>query len=366
MKTNVVVCSLLLLTRCAADEVVVRQEKSVSEVHRQQRVEREVVARGNWSAGDSAWPGEQWSRVDPTLLGWSYDKLESAKRLFEASSADAVMIVHRGRVVAAWGDISTPLPLRSIRKALLSSLIGSEIESGRLSLTATVADLGIDDRQRLTTEEKKATVHDLLTSSSGIFHPAAYEASEPPPRGSIPRGTFVYNNWDFNVAGALYEKSSRRSIGEAFRAGVGIPIGLEDFKPEHFQYRREDDSLYPAYLFEMSARDLARYGLLFSRKGTWRDRQLVSSAWIDQSTRAYVKTSREGQSFGYLWWVRDDGFLSTGSGGQLLFVDPARDLVVVHLVDSRMLLLRRYVGGLVSDSQRSEILGRILDAAPAQ
>ena len=49
----------------------------------------------------------------------------------------------------------------------------------------------------------------------------------------------------------------------------------------------------------ISARDEARFGLLFLRKGRWNDRQIVSADWVKQATtRGPV-----GPSYGYLWWL---------------------------------------------------------------
>ena len=376
MRTLLLITLTLLSINCSfrREDDVVAVERAVE---RRVRAAEQVTVRG--AAANPApaadpqqthWPAEQWARIYPPSAGWSEEKLEEARRFYERTSTDAVVIVHRGAIVAAWGDTATPFNIRSVRKALLSSLLAPEFSSGRLKTTQTLAELGIDDVEGLTPQETEATVHDVLSSSSGIFHRAAYEPSDPPARGSIPRGTFVYNNWDFNLAGALYEKSSRRSIGEAFAQTIAGPLQMRDFDASNFSYRREKSSRYPAYLFEMSARDLARYGLLFARHGNWRGKQLVDAAWIDASTTPYVKTPREGQSFGYLWWVMNEesknpgAFVTTGNGGQQLFVDPKRDLVVVQLASTKLLLAQKAIGIAVSSKERAKLLALILAAAP--
>ena len=60
------------------------------------------------------------------------------------------MIVQRGRVVAEWGDTARKSPIASVRKSLLSALYGIAIEDGKIRLDATLAELGIDDKQPLT------------------------------------------------------------------------------------------------------------------------------------------------------------------------------------------------------------------------
>ena len=86
------------------------------------------------------------------------------------------MVVHHGAVVAEWGDTSARTPLASVRKSLLSALIGIAVERGEIDLSQPIGALGIDDNEpSLTAEEKSATVRDLLMSRSGIYHAALYE-----------------------------------------------------------------------------------------------------------------------------------------------------------------------------------------------
>jgi CubicO group peptidase (beta-lactamase class C family) len=100
----------------------------------------------------------------------------------------------------------------------------------------------------------------------------------------------------------------------------------------------------------MTARDMARVGLLYLRDGRWRGHQLIPSAWIRESTTAYSVAdgnARDGYSgYGYLWWVAANGnhypkvevpdgsFSAWGSGGHFIAVIPARRLVVVHRVNT--------------------------------
>jgi CubicO group peptidase (beta-lactamase class C family) len=95
--------------------------------------------------------------------------------------------------------------LHSIRKSLLSALIGIAVDEHKIDLNAAIGSLDIDDNApSLSSTEKTATVADLLKARSGIYHPALYEtpgmARLRPARGSHPPGTFwYYNNWDFLV-----------------------------------------------------------------------------------------------------------------------------------------------------------------------
>ena len=131
-----------------------------------------VLIAGNASA-------QTWQALDPTTSGWSPDRLEAAKRQSSALKSTAVMIVQDGRVIASWGDTSHKVNVASVRKSLLSALYGIAVSEGRIDLSSSLADLGIDDNApSLTATEKTATVRDLLMARSGVYHPAAFETGD--------------------------------------------------------------------------------------------------------------------------------------------------------------------------------------------
>jgi hypothetical protein len=111
--------------------------------------------------------------------------------------------------------------------------LGIAAAEKRLSLDATLAELGIDDEPPLSKEEKTARFRDLIAARSGVYHTAAYAAADQdetrPARGSHPPGTFwFYNNWDFNAAETIYRRATGATVFEAFATKIAGPIGMED------------------------------------------------------------------------------------------------------------------------------------------
>ena len=226
-------------------------------------------------------------------------------------------------------------------------MIGIAVERKQIDLGKTLAELGIDDNEpSLSAEEKTATVRDLLEARSGVYHSALFEtpsmAARRPPRLSHAPGTFwYYNNWDFNTLGAIYEHATRHSIFDAFETEIGRPIGMQDYQPSDGKYVTGAASVYPAYSFKMSARDLARFALLYLRRGKWQDRQVVPASWVEESTQSYSEADY-AEGYGYLWWIGWRGgsaptvklpagtFAALGFGGQRAYVIPTFDLVIVH------------------------------------
>jgi CubicO group peptidase (beta-lactamase class C family) len=253
-------------------------------------------------------PGASWEQTEPEPAGWSKQKLEKAENWSREIGSTAVMIIHHGALIAAWGDTTAKTELASVRKSLLSALIGNAVERKEIDLQQTIGSLGIDDNEpSLSAEEKTATVRDLLQARSGVYHATVYEtrgmAAARPARHSHKPGTFwYYNNWDFNTLGTIYERAVRSSIFDAFEREIAKPIGMEDYRPSDGQYVTGAASVYPAYPFKMSARDLARFALLYLHKGRWQDMQVVPAPWVDESTRTY-SNSEWGPGYGYLWWT---------------------------------------------------------------
>jgi len=263
---------------------------------------------------------------------------------------DSYLLVAGGKVIWEYGDTNLTSNIHSIRKSIASLLYGIAGDRGRVPLDRTRAELGIFFVNDPATTEKTATVRNLLSARSCIYHQAAYETKEQlerrPERYSCrPGERWFYNNWDFNALGSIFQALTNKTLFDAFDSELAGPLQLEHFKKaEHTQFHKEDVSRHPAYLFRLSALDLARIGLLVARGGNWCGKRIVSKRWIVESTTKMSDTNR-GSGYGYLWWVGEDGkqfgtqfngktFSARWSRGQFMVVNPADDLIIVHRVDT--------------------------------
>ncbi|GAI62377.1 unnamed protein product, partial [marine sediment metagenome] len=279
-----------------------------------------------------------------------------------------------GIVVDAWGDITRNYMCHSMRKSLISALYGIYVADGKINTSKTLKELGIDDYTPLTEVEKQATVADLLKARSGVYIPAAGESSGMkalrPERGSHLPGTFwYYNNWDFNALGTIFDQETgEKNIYQAFKTRIADPIGMEDFPIEYLHYSYEPYSKHPYYGFRMSTRDLARFGLLFMREGRWRDQQIISPDWVQESTASHSEIGPDS-GYGYMWWtgvkgglfpgveVKEHSFYASGYRGHYVIVLPYRNLVVVHRVNTDI------GSASIDNKQIGALLWLILDAA---
>ena len=301
---------------------------------------------------------QAWLQFEsPEAVGFSSLKLELARQFADSMSSGAVMVIYQGHVVSAWGDIERKFRMHSVRKSLLSALYGIGVEEDVIDLHTQLEDLDIAGFDLLTQSESQASLRDLISSRSGVYLPAAYAPDNQdrnrPPRGSHPPGThWFYNNWDFNVAGVIYEHETGRDLYTAFDEAIAKPLGMEDFGvSDGFRVIEPGLSPHPAHTFRMSTRDLARFGQLFLQQGEWNGQQIISEEWVDESTKQ-ISDLGDGQGYAYMWWTVEAGsyekrfpgrfsnvaqydiYLGRGSGGQGVVVIPDLDMVFVHRGDT--------------------------------
>ncbi len=303
--------------------------------------------------GPAVFPTGDWERLaDPVAAGWSAAGLDTVRATVGRMNTTAMLVVEGGRVVLGYGDLTTQSYIASVRKSVLSMLYGIDQARGRVDTSQTLAQLGIDDRAGLLSTEREATVQDLLSARSGVFHEASYsgdDLAQAPPRGSKRHGSFfLYSNWDFNALGTIYERQTGRNLYDAVEADLARPLGMQDWRRD--LQRKEGDttrSIHPAYPMWFSTRDMARIGYLMLRGGNWAGTQLVPADWVRASTGAVTRVAdmqpavnRRGRfGYGYLWWPFDGAWNSgpyegaysgIGAVGQYLTVIPKLDLVVAH------------------------------------
>lgn len=309
----------------------------------------QTLSTNNWDQWNAistpTFPGVSWQRYAvPEDAGWSSEKLAEARATSQSAGSAAVMIIFDGAILTQWGEVERRFNCHSIRKSLLSALYGSAVAAGVIDLNETIGSIGIEENAGLTPLEKSASVSDLLAARSGIYLPAILQTrsvdSVQPRRGSHEPGThWYYNNWDFNALGTIYTRKTGNDLFEAFRSQIAVPLQMQDFELRHAHYRREPEkSQHPGYVFRMSARDLARFGILFLKNGRWGDAQIIPTDWVRESTKMRSITAAGG--YGYMWWTEigqlDElgTFAAYGYGGHAIYIVPAAKLVMVHRADT--------------------------------
>jgi CubicO group peptidase (beta-lactamase class C family) len=332
--------------------------------------------------GQDVYPGKTWEKVkNPEELGYSTAGLDAARKFADEGTTAAVVIVVNGKILYEWGEVERAFITHSARKSFLSAMYGKYIDNGSIDLDMTMKELGIDDVIPLSAMEKMATVRDCLKARSGVYGDAAAESQgmrdvKPERNSHVPGTYWLYNNWDFNVLGTIFEKTTGKTVFQGILDDLAVPLQMEHLGNDDDMTFKVKESIHAAYMFKISARDMARFGLLMLRQGNWNGEQIVPADWVKETT-SYCSDAfvYGGDGYGYMWWVvknnnklphfpfvelKEGAYSARGAYGQYILVIPEYDMVIVHRVNS----FER--GNNVSGSQFGRIVKKILMAGPEQ
>ncbi|MNI44515.1 hypothetical protein D3C76_1602400 [compost metagenome] len=101
---------------------------------------------------------------------------------------------------------------------------------------------------------------------------------------------------------------------------------------------------------------MAKIGQLCLDGGMWNGTQIVSTTWIDESTKEHSRWEKLNLSYGYLWWIENgSGYAAMGDGGNVIYVNTNKKIVVaivslfVPKVKDRIELIKEYIEPILED-----------------
>jgi CubicO group peptidase (beta-lactamase class C family) len=270
------------------------------------------------------------------------------------------LIVRGGYIVAEWGDTSRVDMTFSVTKTFLSTVVGLAWDRGLIKEVSDrvgpyVPDTGLFDaphNQPITWDHLLRQTSDwqgtLWDKPDWADRPEGESPSDYPKRPLHPPGSrYKYNDVRVNVLALAALHVWRRPLPEVLRTEVMEPIGASNTWRWHGYNNSwiELDGLkmqsvtggghWGGGMF-ISARDMARFGLLFLRNGRWGERQIVSPKWI-----AMARTpGPANDQYGFMNWFLNTGRRSLpsapessvtfrGNGQNIIYLDWDNDLVIV-------------------------------------
>lgn len=336
------------------------------------------------------WPGEQWP-IAPQITGPAVEALENyafaprndATR--KGIRTDALLIIRDGQIIyeryAAPTTAQTPHLTWSISKSLLAAVLGVAYGEGRFKLddpalkfypalekhpAITLGHLlnwasGLDWQEDYEYAPLKSSVVAMLYTR-GHRDMAAFTAGHD--AYAAPGQAFRYSSGDSNLLAAAL----KTMVGPARYADYPWTALFEPLGIRHAVWESDASGTFVASSYAyLTARDLARVGLLMARGGRWNDRQLLSEDWVAFNLKPFAgyKAQQDEAVPGGHWWLnrRVDGatspwpdappdtFAALGHWGQALYVMPSEKLVIVRYADDRD-----------GSYQHNELLKRVLQA----
>ena len=299
------------------------------------------------------------SNIDNDLLQ------KAVRNVMNESSANgkpaftrAVLVLYDGHIVAeqyAPGfDKNTVMLGWSMSKSFTGAMVGILVNQHKLSVDqpAPVASWTNSEKSNL-------TIKNLLQQTTGLDFTenytrpssvtkmlfrqgdmAAYTASLP--LKYRPGTVFNYSSGNSNILSKLI----RQVVGE--KNYVAFPYSELFYKINAYSFLLEPDAsgtyIGSSYSYA-TARDFARFGLLYYNNGIWNGEQILPASWVRESVQPSIADKRK--HYGYQFWLNGydendstkrwypdvpaDMFFCDGYGGQDVYIIPSEKLIVVRL-----------------------------------
>jgi CubicO group peptidase (beta-lactamase class C family) len=141
----------------------------------------------------------------------------------------------------------------------------------------------------------------------------------------FPGAKFVYKEWDVILLSAVIGKACGSSSWDYCDKNLYQPLEISSGKWTQSKCGVDFPSMGEDITSDLSARDLAKIGLLMLRGGKWNGKQIVSEEYIKMS----ITPSLVSSDYGLFWWLSDKGYHGRGFGGQELNIYPDKNIVAV-------------------------------------
>lgn len=273
------------------------------------------------------------------------------------------------------------LHVASVTKSIISVLIGTAVDKGFIkNIEQKVLDFFPDyTNKRGEKTIQNVTIKNLLTMTA----PFKYK-SEPYTKvyssddwvkaaldllgGKSEIGEFKYSTVGINILSGILTNSTGQSVIDFAKENLFKPLGIK--APNNAFIQNKED--YLAFLKDkyvsgwiadpkgvntagwgltLTPRDMIKIGQLYLNNGTWNGDKILSSNWVTDSTKE--KSRWGGLSYGYLWWIVHDGYAALGDGGNIIYINPKKEMVVaiasrfMPRAKNRIQLIREHIMPLV-------------------
>jgi CubicO group peptidase (beta-lactamase class C family) len=273
-------------------------------------------------------------------------------------AATNALIVRHGYIVGEFGDTTRPDPTYSVAKSMLSTVAGIAYDRHLIPdledpVVNRIKDGGYDSpHNRLVTwrnhlQQESEWEGDMWGKNANFIGHEAFGNGEMKPRPiEVPGAHYEYNDVRINRFSLSLLELFKKQVPDVFRDEVMNPIGASStwkWVPYANSYITLDGKRMASVSggtrwgggVWISTYDMARFGLLWLHRGKWRDQQIISEQYVKLATTP----SAHGPDYGFLWWLNTTGkewsgsptniFEARGAGGNIIFVDPGHDLVIV-------------------------------------
>mgnify|MGYP001295029788 FL=1 len=292
---------------------------------------------------------ENLETKNPNDLGINQSNIDNLFNLsFQDDSTQSVALLKNGYLIGErYADGFTKDSYGtswSMAKSFYAALILISIDKGEIKSLDEKASNYLtffDD------ERSAITIRQLLNMSSGLRYPDHQhetmffrkdhlEYSRNIKLEKEPDTLFEYNNVNSMLLGEILEVATGKKADILLEERILNKIGVE----KKTLWRDEAQNVLTYCCIDMSARDYAKFGQLFSNGGSWDGEQIISKELVDETFQYVWDTPNwwtdEKRGYSLHWWVsryteESKIFNASGRFGQYIFVDPKNDIVFVRI-----------------------------------
>ncbi len=149
-----------------------------------------------------------------------------------------------------------------------------------------------------------------------------------------PSQPFIYKSGENALLGLILKRVLKtKTITEYMQERVWEPIGMEHDGAWCIDREGEDGLEKTWCCISATAKDFAKFGRLYLNGGNWNGKQVVSSSWVEESTRIDT-TEGSAWNYQYHWWLvsKENGdYMANGHLGQYLYINPKEQMIIVRL-----------------------------------
>lgn len=236
---------------------------------------------------------------------------------------------------------------QSVAKSVTSTLVGAAIKDGFIK---SIDDFLIDYLPELKgSAYEKVTIRHLLTMTTGVRWNENYndpnsdivkfyiDPVEPGIDETVsymrrlkseaePGKKWHYKTGETHLLGVLVSAATGQSLSKYLSDKIWIPYGMESKATWNTGRTNQE---FAGCCLQMKLRDFGRFGQFILEGARINGKSIVPDTWLQEATRTQLPLW-PGWGYGYQWWTIDGGtFRALGIHGQMIHIDPARQLVIV-------------------------------------
>jgi CubicO group peptidase (beta-lactamase class C family) len=317
-------------------------------------IDQDTIA---WPNGNKL-PGSIPDAINNAALDKLLDTALNETKNGKSVHTRALLVVYDGQLIAekyAPGfDKNTVMLGWSMSKSLTAAMTGILVKEGKLDINAPAPVPEWKGNER-----SKITIRDLLQQSSGLDFREIYTSPSEVTnmlfnRGDMgaftanrplkyPPGTvFNYSSGNSNILSRII----RQTVGEKEYAAFPYRALFYKIGMLHTLLEPDASGTYIGSSYSYAtARDFARFGLLYYNKGKWNGEQLLPENWVNETIQPAPADKQK--HYGYQFWLNGfdekdstkrlypdvpaDLFYADGYGGQYIYIIPSKKLVIIRL-----------------------------------